>query len=408
MSKPPVGFSSAVIMILLMFVLAGCGAPQTAPTLTPTNLPPPPMATNQPPPPPPAPSPTLATPTAIPQPAPSLFQFFRTIQVTPDELYLSGGFTRIYYVPALDRFAVTFGGKLAQPSAVCQDKGYSYKMYTADLQETGETGTFACDPVDAGSVMVENTYYHVGMTRQGEAIGWHLMKLDAASGWKPLEDKFLPLETPLEADTDPMVAYVNGLLDLSGQFNASGSPPPIEQGAATFHYFFSRDLELVDKKILSDTPHINGSSMIFLNGVYHLVTSNAYSGDMVVIQYDQDWRYLGVKTLMPQAHWSMGLANDGKRFYVAYLDTSQRLGPGFIPVFLNVHLAAFDMQWNLLEDVAVTSYSIEDNMQTGRPWVLLHDSRLYVGYDLDTRDPVTYSETMNGQAIISIYELIQP
>jgi hypothetical protein len=44
-------------------------------------------------------------------------------------------------------------------------------------------------------------------------------------------------------------------------------------------------------------------------------------------------------------------------------------------------------------------------MQTGRPWVILRGNRLYVSYDLDTRDPVTHDEQMNGQAIVSVYEL---
>ena len=44
-------------------------------------------------------------------------------------------------------------------------------------------------------------------------------------------------------------------------------------------------------------------------------------------------------------------------------------------------------------------------MQTGRPWVILYGNRLYVSYDLDTRDPVTHQEQMKGQAIVSVYEL---
>ena len=127
----------------------------------------------------------------------------------------------------------------------------------------------------------------------------------------------------------------------------------------------------------------------------------------MVITYDQNWKYVGVKSLVHNGLFSTGLAFDGQRFYVAYLDNSQTLKPNQLPVYLNVRLAAFDRNWNLLEDIAVTSYAISDNMQTGRPWVLLHGNRLYVSYDLDTMDPVTRSENMHGQAIISIYELTQ-
>jgi hypothetical protein len=41
-------------------------------------------------------------------------------------------------------------------------------------------------------------------------------------------------------------------------------------------------------------------------------------GDVIVMEYDGDWNYLGMKELIKDAHWSTGLAFDGERFYVAY------------------------------------------------------------------------------------------
>jgi hypothetical protein len=178
-------------------------------------------------------------------------------------------------------------------------------------------------------------------------------------------------------------------------------------GAATHHQFFSTDLKFLGKRILADTPHIGGSSMIYVDGIYYFITANAYPGDLILMKYDKDWKYLGMKPLRKQAHWSTGVAFDGQRFYVAYIDTRQRTNPGFFPVYLNVHLAAFDRDWNLVDDVAVTNYALSDNRQTGRPWVILHKNRLYVSYDLDTMDPVLHKETMKGQAEVSIYELTQ-
>jgi hypothetical protein len=49
--------------------------------------------------------------------------------------------------------------------------------------------------------------------------------------------------------------------------------------------------------------------------------------------------------------------------------------------------------------VAVTNYTPSDNMQTGRPWVILHENRLYVSYDLDTRDPVTHEEHLRDRRL---------
>jgi hypothetical protein len=338
-----------------------------------------------------------------------LFKFIRTIQVTPDDSFLGGGFARINYVPATDRFVVTFGGPLTQPSGGCMDRGYSYKVYTTDMQEIGESGTFACDPADSGSVMVDNTYYFAAMTRISEQIGWHLLKFDAVN-WTASVDTFFPIDYPKEGDADPMVAYVNGQVDISSAYSVSGKPPGPDTPAGSYgthHQFFSTDFQFIDKKILTDTPHINGSSMVYVDGVYYLVTANLYDGNVIVTRYDKDWNYLGVQTLIEQAHWSTGVVYDGNRFYLAYTDTSQRTEPGFFPVHLNIHLAAFDRDWNLVDDVAVTNYTPADNRQPGRPWVILHGNRLYVSYDLDTRDPGTHQEQMKGQAIVSIYELAQ-
>jgi hypothetical protein len=142
-----------------------------------------------------------------------------------------------------------------------------------------------------------------------------------------------------------------------------------------------------------------------VDGIYYFVTANGFLGDLVVMKYDEDWQYLGVRTLIPHAHWSTGLVYDGQRFYVAYMDTSQRIRPDSLPVFLNVHLAAFDRDWNLLDDVAVTSFAPSDNRQPGRPWVILLNNRLYVSYDMDTIDPTTQQEQLKWQSYVSTYEL---
>jgi len=154
-------------------------------------------------------------------------------------------------------------------------------------------------------------------------------------------------------------------------------------------------------RILSDTPNICGSSMIFVDGIYYFITATAYTGDVIVLKYDEDWEYLGMKELRRQGHWSTGVAFDGQRFYIAYLDTRQRTEPGFFPYYPNVHLAAFDRDWNLVEDVAVTNFSPLDSLFTGRPWVLLHGNRLFVSYDV-----VPLPEDLNKiEAFVSIYEL---
>ena len=95
-------------------------------------------------------------------------------------------------------------------------------------------------------------------------------------------------------------------------------------------------------------------------------------------------------------------------FHVAYLDTCLQTPQTFFPVYPNVHLAALDRDRNLVDDVAVTSFALSDNKKGSRPWVILHDDRLYVSYDVDTVDPVTQEENREWQAYVSVYELVRP
>jgi hypothetical protein len=335
-----------------------------------------------------------------------LFKFIKTIYLTPDAKFKPGGFVRVYFVPTTNRLIVTLGAQLIQPLGGYTDAGYSYREYTLDMQETGKTGIISYKPkADVGSLMIDNIFYLVSMYKiSGDSTGWLMEKFDAVN-WNSLGEIFVLLDYPKEKDNDPMVAFVNGQLDLSSQYDLNITPPDLMKGAATHHSFYSLNLKLQSKKILADTPHICGSSMIFVDDIYYFITADAFLGDMVVMKYDKNWKYLGVKKLIKQAHWSMGLAFDGLRFYVAYLNTSQRLNPTNLPVYLNVHLAAFDRDWNLIEDVAVTKYAISDNKQTGRPWVLLHNNRLYISYDLDSMDAVTRSELGVGKPAVSVYEL---
>jgi hypothetical protein len=70
-----------------------------------------------------------------------------------------------------------------------------------------------------------------------------------------------------------------------------------------------------------------------------------------------------------------------------------------------VHLAAFDRDWNLLDDTAVTDFTPADKKQPGRPWVILHKNSLYVSYDCDSVDAVTGEEMLSWQAFVKVYEL---
>lgn len=336
-----------------------------------------------------------------------LVNFIRTVQVTPDDQFLTGSFARINYVPPTDHFVVTFGTKASTQPGENLGAGYAFKEYTVEMQETGKTGLLewypnASEAGDSGSFMFNNTYYCAFVSQNpSDPYGWRLIKYDAAN-WTRLNETFVPLPNPNEANTDPMVAYVNGQLDVSDQYNPSGI---WQEGNSSIHHFFTADLQPIGMINLADTPHISGSSIVFVDGVYYFVSANSYSGGLVVMKYDADWNYLGMKALMPQAHWSQGMVFDGEYFYVAYLDTSQRTPETFFPVYPNVHLAVFDGNWDVVEDVAVTNFTLSGDKKGGRPWVVLHGNRLYVSYDVDTVNATTQEEEKKWQAYVSIYEL---
>jgi hypothetical protein len=337
-----------------------------------------------------------------------LFRFIRTVAVTPDTNYLGGGFVRIDRLQSTGNYLVSFNAYLAQPAGGCTEKGRAYKEYTPELEAPGSTAVFSCGAMaDSNSLVIGDNYYVVNMHREGDAVGWEIIKYNMAT-WEPIVSLFHILDSPREGEADPMIAYVNGQIDISSAYNESGNPPALDVGCATHHQFFNTDLQFQGKRILSDTPHICGSAMIFVDGVYHFISASAFMGDVIVMQYDPNWQYLGMKVLRRNAHWSTGVAFDGQRFYVAYMDTSMRTPPPiYLPVNLNVRLAAFDRNWDLVDDVAVTNFTWTDLRQPGRPWVIQQGNRLYVSYDCDTIDPDTHEEMLQGQAYVSVYELLR-
>jgi hypothetical protein len=366
-------------------------------------------------------SPQFSSPAAIPplnpsapvpqfQPPPSAVQenvvrLIRTVEVTPDEQFTNNAFARVNFVPATGNLVVTFAGRFVQPIGGC-DHGHAYKEYTLDMEPTGRSGVLNCEVADAASVMVDNTLYDVSMHAREGTVGWRIMKYDAVT-WELLNDIYFPLgDYPFAKDGDPMIAYVNGVLDVSSIYNESETFPAIDEGSGTHHHFFSPDLTLQNEIILEDVDHTNGTSLILVDGIYYFLSASGYSGDIILMEYDKDWNYLGMKNLIQQGHFPTGVAFDGIRFYVAYTDTSQRTEPGFFPVYLNVHLAVFDRDWNLLEDVAVSDYPASEMKLLTRAWVLLHDDRLYVSYDEEGSTGEEVAGFVPGKTFVSMYEIL--
>lgn len=327
--------------------------------------------------------------------AASLISLEKTIDVTPDDKYSYGGFCRVNYLPDQDNFFVTFGG--ANPNLQSLNSnpktraggaeggnGYSYKIYSKDFEYTGENGTIHIGGGDAASIMANDFYYFL---TGGGKQGWVLKKIDP-SDWQTIKTVEIEMDLDHEILSDQMLAYADGKLFASSQYD------PLEKaerkvdpfvGSPSHLRIFDEELNQLDYFLLDDATSTTGSFLVLLDGVYNFITSTAYFGDLVVLQYDENWNYLGLKKLDDWAMWPQGAIYDSEnqRFYVAYLDYDMNEVKSRASN-INVALGIFDKQWNQLEKIMVTDFSGAKN--AGRPWVILQDDKLYISYDVATEE----------------------
>jgi len=388
------------LMLTILF-LAGCGAPAATPTLPPANPSPSPTPAT-------LPSPTISAQPTIPTSG-SLFKLVKEVQVTPAGNLAGGLFSRIGYVPGRDRMVVAFKAKLSQTQDGCASSwAYTYREYTADMEETDKYGVITCETgPDVGGLFFGNEFYYAAMGHDNahNVNGWWLAKYDAVT-WKISVATFFHPLAPEERISDPMIAVVNGQIDISGKYKELSDIGP---GHATHHQFFTPDLQFVSKRVLTDTPHIDLTSLLVVNDVINFISSTDLWGDMILMQYDTSWNYLGTKTLKQHASAPEGAAFDGTRFYVSYIDNSLTT-PGKPGEADNIRLAAFDMNWNLLDDIAVTSFVPDDHKAPARPSLTLQNHHIYVCYD-QAENVIPNSdqtpETTDVQVYVKVYELIQ-
>jgi hypothetical protein len=270
------------------------------------------------------------------------------------------------------------------------------------MTPTGNYGFFACSVTDLASLMLDNILYF-GRFKEGqppEAQVWILSKYDAVT-WEKLGEVEIPLDHPYERVGGLTIAQVGEQLVLSGDYWEGG-----EEGGPTgsHHHSFSLDLEPQGEMLLLDPP-LPMLSMIEMENDILVFGSTAMDGDLLVGRYDKSWKHIESSALKPRAFFPQGSVWDGKRFYIAHLDSSQRTNGGF-PWYINIHLAVYDRDWNLLEDVAVTSYGPSDQMDVSGPWVLLHENRLYVSYVVAPIAEMA-AKIIPFQTYVSVYELTQ-
>lgn len=305
------------------------------------------------------------------------FTPIQEVLVVPDGTYRTGAFCRVNHLPARDCLVITFGTGTYGTGPPGYAQGMVYKEYTPGLVHTGAGGYFHYGGGDTACAMVGNTYYLM----TGGGGSQHVRKYDAVT-WQFEKEYLIPISEPNEITGDQMLAWVNGMLDAGSLYDPNPGDPASQTG--TWHCFLTPELEFVEKRTLTDTPHQNGSSMLFVGGVYHLFSSAGFFGDLILLRYDVKWNFLGARVLHPRSNWPQGTLYDPEDdlFYAAHLDTRN-------PGCLNALLSAFDREGNLLAGVAVTGFSPGDaeRRSAGRPSVTMHQGRLYVSYDVDTSTP---------------------
>lgn len=378
-------------VILVIVFLVGCGVPAATPTL-PYTFPPPP------------PPPTVST-------SGNLFTLVKSVKVTPVSNISGGLFVRVGYVPGRNNMVVSFKGRLGGPEGGCDvndNYAHAWREYTVNMEETGKYGIVTCQVgYDVGGLFLGNNFYYAAMSHDNvnNLNGWWLAKYDAVT-WMNLVNLFFYPLTQGENNGDPMIVPVNGQIDISGKYYKSVDE---ELATATHHQFFTPDLQFVSKRILTDTPNIDLSSLLLVNGIKNFITSTAFvGGDLIVMQYDSDWNYLSTRTLVRGASQPEGAAFDGMRFYVTYVDMSS-CNMSFPSCAMNIRLAAFDSNWNLLEDIPVTNFALDEDKVPARPSLTLLNNRIYVVYDQQEsgRESNQPPENMEIQVYVKVYELRQ-
>jgi hypothetical protein len=387
-------FTGLVAISLICLGWMTCCAPPPPATAMPTELPLQPPITPL----PVEPGPTTGGP---------LFTLIKEVDVTPVGNLTGGGFTRIGYVTGKDRLVVAFKAIVGSLETDCTGRSaQGYVEYTLDMQETGEVGIITCTSgPDVGGLLLGNEYYFAAMGHDNETNkdGWWLGKFNAVTWESIVEPFFYPLE-PEERNGDPMIAMVMGQIDVSGKYKQMDDIGP---GHATHHEFFTPDLQFISKRVLRDTEHIDLTSLLEVGGVINFITSTDLWGNMILLQYNTGWNYLGSKTLVENASAPEGMAFDGRRFYVSYVDNSLS-GMEKLGLNDNIRLAAFDLDWNLLEDIAVTNFVPDDKQGPGRPTLTLYNNRLYVCYDQTDNSAGTTFESFEDLDIdvhVKIYEV---
>jgi hypothetical protein len=399
-------------VIVTVIILAGCATPKATPKVP---FPPPPQPSF-----PSPPQQTLPPPPATMQPAQpteqfSLFKHIQTVKVIPSELFSVGAGGDILYIPASDRIVVILTAEIDHSmtlptSEVCDSSVVGYVEYTTGMQPTGKYGYLACGSGDLHARSFGNDVFIAKMRPGG---GYTLLKYDGVT-WKRLATRDVEFDNEEEWGNGggPDPSFINGQFVVTGEYIRGGTV-----FGGSHNMIFDTDLAFVKTILLSrpDVPAhhgeysllqlINGDILLFASATPAEGNGPPPKGDLEVLRFDNDWHYLEQKWLRDHAVYPTGSATDGRYVYVTYLDWTRPE----TQASQNVGLAAFDAQWNLIEDVVFTDVqSIGDFTYAENDSIVLLGNRVYVHYVIHVLDPNTgRPDFSHDQTYVDVFELNQ-
>ncbi|RMF32076.1 MAG: exo-alpha-sialidase [Chloroflexi bacterium] len=305
--------------------------------------------------------------------------------------YDIGGFCRIFRQPDGSGYTTIFGGaySIREMPEERRYQGVVYRRLGNDLTFQSEPALF----YNVGSDLAIDTDGQFYYLTTAHPEGWRLTKFDR--DFLPVKEVIVPLP-PGHAGNDQMLRVWDGRLYLSGLYNPnnldtrSNKDTNPDEALYTHVWVYDTDLTLLEDHVLDGEPNINGGTLIpYRDGFAYIAADNFWKNNLKAYIYDGDWNFVRSVLLEENAQWAMGGVVDEERIYVAYHRGEHGQG--------DVVLDIFDMDWNRLEQIAVTAVSPQFNAQ--RPWVLLDGDRLFVAYDVGVAAP----GVLDLQCMINVY-----
>ena len=282
--------------------------------------------------------------------------------------------------------------------------GDDYQVHKLDddlnLLDAGTKLTGRDDLVDHGiSLCPDGTWLHVGTTNSQPNAN------DGAWAFRYDADFTIIVENELAAGdattryNDAPVVCTNFLDGSLFTYNDESETAPFVR--------LNDDAEVSKITEINAQPHTTGGAMIWENETQNLLLVRAWvvGPRLVVERYDRKMNLVATPLELQftnaedDLYWPQGLLRLGDYYYLAYMQRPASPGDWSTDTG-NVWIAAFDMDWNILERVQLTDYQPDpdrNDMRYGamQPWLARKGATLLVLYDNEVQ-PTVITITIDG------------